>query len=132
MCRIAAELPEAFAHAGAAAAMHAQAHRGGQMVGLHHQGRQAGRQAIGFVLKRGELAQTRLISKGQKRLWQSRSITPAVVAPSARAEKFSAMRWRSTGPASATTSSVEGARRPSSRARARTASIRAWLARGPG
>ena len=37
-----------------------------------------------------------------------------------------------TGSASATTSSIEGASRPSSSALARTASISAWLARGPG
>ena len=54
---IAAELPETFAHAGTAAAMHAQADRRGQVIGLHHQRRQPGGQAIGFVLKRGELAQ---------------------------------------------------------------------------
>ena len=54
------------------------------------------------------------------------------VMPSARAVKVSAMRWRSTGGASAITSSTEGARRSCSSARTRTASIRAWLARGPG
>jgi hypothetical protein len=54
------------------------------MIGFHHQRRQPGGQAIGFMLKRGELTQNRLA--------QSRSITLAVVAPSARAEKFSAMR----------------------------------------
>src|SRR5271154_6747464 len=42
------------------------------------------------------------------------------------------MRCRSTGLASATTSSIEGDSRPSSSARARAASISAWLARGPG
>src|SRR5882757_384976 len=113
------------------------------MVGLHHQRRQSGGQAVGFMLKRGELGQNRPITKKtlqrdtsketlQKRLWQSRSITLAVVTPSARAEKFRAMRWRSTGPANATTSSVDGAKRPSNSARARAASIKAWLARGPG
>ncbi len=52
--------------------------------------------------------------------------------PSARAAKLSAMRWRNTGLASSMTSSIEGARRPSSSARARTAIISDWLARGPG
>jgi len=52
--------------------------------------------------------------------------------PSARAAKLSAMRWRRIAGASATTSSTEGAKRPSIKARARAASIRAWLARGPG
>ena len=42
------------------------------------------------------------------------------------------MRWRSTGRARAITSSTEGASLPSSSARTRTASIRLWLARGPG
>ena len=42
------------------------------------------------------------------------------------------MRCFSTGSASAFTSAMEGATRPSIRARARTASVRAWLARGPG
>src|SRR5258708_693553 len=55
-----------------------------------------------------------------------------MVIPSARAAKESAMRWRSTGAASAITSSSEGLSRPSMRARARQASISAWLARGPG
>ena len=42
------------------------------------------------------------------------------------------MRCCSTGSARAATSSSEGAKRPSISARARTASISAWLARGPG
>ena len=42
------------------------------------------------------------------------------------------MRWRSTGGARAMTSSTDGASRPCSSARTRTASISAWLARGPG
>jgi hypothetical protein len=37
--------------------MHAQADRGGQVIGLHHQGRQASGQAVGFVLQLGELGQ---------------------------------------------------------------------------
>ena len=52
--------------------------------------------------------------------------------PSARAAKVSAMRWRSTGAASATTSSIDGAAvRRAARGRGRPASS-AWLARGPG
>ena len=42
------------------------------------------------------------------------------------------MRCLSTGSARSSTSSIEGASRPSSSARARTASISAWLARGDG
>jgi hypothetical protein len=40
--------------------MHAKAYRRGQMIGLYHQRRQPGGQAIGFMLKRGELGQNRL------------------------------------------------------------------------
>jgi len=50
-------------------------------------------------------------------------ITSGMVRPSARAEKVSAMRCLRTGSARSSTSSIEGARRPSSSARARTASI---------
>ena len=46
-------------------------------------------------------------------------ITPPMVSPSARAAKVSAMRCLRTGSASATTSSIDGASRPSSSARAR-------------
>ncbi len=42
------------------------------------------------------------------------------------------MRCLRIGSARSSTSSIEGARRPSSSARARTASISDWLARGPG
>ena len=56
----------------------------------------------------------------------------AMVMPSARAAKLSAIRCRSTGGANATTSSTEGLSLPSSSARARQANINAWLARGPG
>ena len=59
-------------------------------------------------------------------------MTWATVTPSARPAKLTAMRCRNTGGASATTSSTDGLNRPSINARARQASIRAWLARGPG
>src|SRR5215472_8797386 len=62
----------------------------------------------------------------------SRRITLGMVSPSARAAKVNAMRCLSTGSANSRTSSTDGAKRPSRRARARTASIKAWLARGPG
>ena len=61
-----------------------------------------------------------------------RATTASMLSPSARAVKVSAMRCLSTGSARSSTSSIEGARRPSSSARARTASISAWLARGLG
>ena len=48
------------------------------------------------------------------------------------AAKLSAMRCFKIGSAKSTTSSIDGAKRPSSSARARTASISAWLARGLG
>ena len=59
-------------------------------------------------------------------------MTSSTPMPSARAAKVTAMRWRSTGRARALTSSTEGASLPSSSALTRTASIRLWLARGPG
>src|SRR5262249_21799782 len=62
----------------------------------------------------------------------SRRITLGIVSPSARAAKVNAIRCLSTGSARSSTSSTDGAKRPSRRARARTANIRAWLARGPG
>src|SRR5215813_1462357 len=62
----------------------------------------------------------------------SRRMTLGMVSPSARAAKVRAMRCLSTGSASSSTSSTDGAKRPSRSARARTASISAWLARGPG
>jgi hypothetical protein len=40
--------------------MHAQADGGGQLIGFHHQGRQAGGQAVGFMLQHGKLGQTGL------------------------------------------------------------------------
>src|SRR5580693_9731771 len=80
------ELPEALAHAGLAAAVHAEAHGGREPFGFHHQGRQGCCELLGFALERGRHA------RDQRRLWQSRSTTLVTVAPSARAEKLSAMR----------------------------------------
>ena len=62
----------------------------------------------------------------------SRPIRSSRVWPSARAAKPSAIRWISTGCASAATSSSPGTRRPWISARARIASISACAARGPG
>ena len=61
-----------------------------------------------------------------------RSMTSVRDSPRARAAKVSAMRCWSTGMARRRTSSGEGARRPVSSASARTASISACAARGPG
>ena len=59
-------------------------------------------------------------------------MTPSTVSPRARAAKLSAMRWRRTGAAIASTSSSVGAKRPFSAARARATSVSACAARGPG
>ena len=79
---IAAELPEAFAAAGAPSAMHPQAHRSGEAVGFHQERRQGGAQRLGFMLKR----------RTQRSPRQRRSMTLAVESPPARAVKLSAMR----------------------------------------
>jgi hypothetical protein len=55
----------------------------------------------------------------------NRPITASIVSPSARAVKVSAILCLRIGAASSTTSSMEGASRASSKARARTASISA-------
>src|SRR5258706_11841157 len=121
---IAAELPEAFSYAGFATRMNADADGGREPFCLDHQRRQGGCELFRFILKR--------MSATQRWLPQSRSTTCDTVMPSARAEKFRAIRCLRTGSARAATSSVEGAKRPSIRARARIASMKAWLARGPG
>src|SRR5665213_520646 len=121
----AAKLPEGLAHAGFAPTMNTEIDKRGEAFRGHKQGRQAGRKRLGLI------AQARR-AVCQRMLRHSRSITSLIVVPSARAEKLSAMRWRRTGWASAITSSTDGAKRPSISALARTASIKAWLARGPG
>ena len=128
-------LPEGIALADPAPAVHALDHRGGDAVGRDHQRRQgagelertmkgwtAGPSAPGAAMPRPDYAI-------RAHIW---AITVSTVTPSARAEKFTAMRWRRIGPASATTSSTDGASRPWMMARARAASMKAWLARGPG
>jgi hypothetical protein len=55
----------------------------------------------------------------------SRAITASMLSPSARAVKVSAIRCLRMGSARSSTSSIEGARRRSSKARARTASMSA-------
>src|SRR5262252_2342205 len=123
---VAAELPERFTHAGFATAMYTQGNRGGEPLGGNEQRRQRCAERIGLCAENGGFVPTR----GRKAFahrWvrQRRSITSGMVAPSARAEKLSAMRWRNTGCASAATSSIDGAKRPPSRARARAASMKA-------
>src|SRR6185437_4530766 len=119
-----AELPERLASADAPPAVHALRHGGRDTLGLDQQRRQRRRELFGAVLERR--------FRHQRNGAIRRSMMAAMVTPSARATKLSAMRWRSTGRASATTSSTDGASLPSSSARARQASISAWLARGPG
>src|ERR1019366_8895975 len=132
----AAVLPEILAGSGAASSM--QAVNDGRCDAArfeneprHGSGERAS--AAGRLANRAGLniAEPRLRHVYPMRAF-SRLITFGIVSPSARAAKVSAMRCLSTGSASSSTSSTDGAKRPSSSARARTASIKAWLARGPG
>ena len=113
----------------ATAAMQAVDHIGGDATRFQHQTRQrrGERSAfavgasdcddLGAVMRRGCCHQP-------IRVFSCR-MTSEMVLPSARAEKVSAMRCLRTGSARSSTSSMDGASRPSSRARARTASISA-------
>src|SRR5262249_50056652 len=122
---VAAKLPEGLTLADTAATVHALRHGRGDSLGRDQQRRQRRGKLLRPMLQRGGLGH-------QRNGATSRSMICVMVTPSARAAKLSAMRWRNTGAASATTSSMEGASRASSKARARQASISAWLARGPG
>ena len=127
-----AELPEAVALADAAAAMHALRHRRGDTLGRHQQRRQARAERLGARFVRAAIPTARTPLQPMPRRPAGRSPRPAST-PSARAEKFSAMRWRSTGRRQRRDIvEARATSRPSSSARARHASISACAARGPG
>ena len=86
-------------------------------------GAAAGRRPV--APRAGERRRPSCAVPAQARRATSRSTTCGIVVPSARAAKFSAMRWRSVGAARAATSSADGDSLPSSSARALTASISA-------
>ena len=125
------ELPERFTRPGLPAAVDAVGGGGGDAPRLDGDAGQAAREVkgIGGLPRSGR--PLRLVENPdldhqilpQPILLTSLRISPSTVSPSARAAKVSAMRCFSTGPARATTSSSEGARRPWMRARARTASM---------
>src|SRR5439155_2913174 len=137
---ILAELPEGLALTDTPASMHPLSNGDGNPLGSDEERRQRGRGLLRPVAQRGGgRGSARQQPRAGKRLRQAQrsgaeicSITRATVTPSARPAKLTAMRCRRTGGAKATTSSIDGLNRPSIRARARQASIRAWLARGPG
>ena len=83
---IGAVLPEAFARAGALAAVDAEDHRRGNALGLDKQRRQGARSALGAV-GRTE-GQRRWALSAQPIVLLSRSMTLSMVWPSARAVKF--------------------------------------------
>src|SRR4029077_14535086 len=131
----AAVLPEILAGASAAPAVQSVDDGGGDAPRIKDQPRHARREGLAFANRVGDCRDV-----GRRRREYSHHpirdfrhpTTPGMVSPSARAAKVSAMRCLSTGSASAMTSSADGAKRPSRSARARTVSIRAWLARGLG
>src|SRR5439155_7796527 len=99
--------------------------RHGFRKGARHAGRVQGRLDLVFVSAAGR-------HTGYPMRALSLPMTPSMVSPSARAAKVSAMRCLRIGSAMSRISSIEGDSRPSMRARARAASISAWLARGLG
>src|SRR5580693_3900794 len=137
---ILAELPEGLPLANTPASVHALSDGDGYPLGRDEERRQHGRGLLRPVAQRGgRRGAARQKPRAGKGLGQAQrsgaeicSITRATVTPSARPAKLTAMRCRRTGGAKARTSSIEGLNRPSINARARQASIRAWLARGPG
>src|SRR5450755_283263 len=132
----AAVLPEAFAGAGAPAAVQAVDHVGGDAASFKHEPRQRCGERSAFAIGTSDCCDLLACVLGLCRHQPIRVfnclMTSGMVRPSARAENVSAMRCLRTGSARSSTSSIDGARRPSSKALARTASISDWLARGPG
>src|SRR6202043_3827156 len=135
-----AELPEGLALADTPASVPPLSDGDGNPLGCDEKRRQDGRGLLRPVAQRGgRRGAARQETGAGKRLRQAQrsgaeicSMTRATVTPSARPAKLTAMRCRRTGGAKARTSSIDGLNRPSINARARQATIRAWLARGPG
>src|SRR4051812_37083994 len=132
----AAILPETFARAGAPSPVKAVDDIGGDAPCLKHKPRQRCGERSAFAIGTSDrcnftAAVLRIRGHQPIRVFNC-LITSEMVRPSARAENVKAMRCFRTGSARSSTSSIDGASRPSSNARARTASINDWLARGPG
>ena len=126
-----AKLPERLPHSGAPSAVHAMQDARRDLPGRHREIRQPTGQierCAPMPLPRGARflrQKADLRHRGQPSRSTRRRTTPGTVSPSARAANVNAMRCLSTGRASAAISSMDGESRPSSRARARDASIRA-------
>src|SRR5690348_705933 len=91
--RIAAKLPEMLAQAGFAAAVHTQRDCRGKPLGRDEQRRQRRAKRIGFSAENGGFVFSyRRKAFAHRCVRQRRSMTSTSVAPSARAEKLSAMR----------------------------------------
>src|ERR1700710_1760385 len=130
----AAVLPEASAGAGAPPAVQAVDHVGGDAARFKHETRQRCGERSAFAIGTSDCCYFSTFVLVRFRPQPIRDfnfrITSGMVRPSARAENVSAMRCLRTGSARSSTSSIEGASRPSSKARGRNASINGWLARG--
>src|SRR5262249_54375512 len=133
----AAILPEIFSRTGAPAALQPLGEGGRRGARLADQGRHGLRERASVAaraLRCPGLVFVRALPCRRHATYPMRAlslpITPCMLSPSARAAKVSAMRCLRIGSAMATTSSIEGERRPSMSARARATSISAWLARG--
>ncbi len=126
----AAILPKILARPGAPPSVQAVKDRGRYTPGLEYEPWHRGDEAKGGSRRGANRSVVASVWRTGVRLAHailafSLATTPSMVSPSARAPKVSAMRCLSTGSASANTSSIEGASRPSRSARARTASISA-------
>ena len=124
----AAVLPEILAGAGAPPSVQTVNHVGRDAASLEHQARQRSGERAAFAIGTSDrqclLRRVPVLCCHQPiRVFNCR-ITSGMVRPSARAWNVRAMRCFSTGSARSSTSSIDGARRPSISARARTASIR--------
>src|SRR5947209_8731573 len=121
----AAILPKAFPRAGAPPAMQAVNDIGGDTAGFKHEPRQRSGERSAFAIGASDrcdfLVRVPVLRGHQPIRAFNCRITSEIVRPSARAENVSAIRCFRIGSARSSTSSIEGARRPSSKARARTA-----------
>ena len=133
-----AELPERLARPGAPAAVQAVRDRLRDALRVDEDFRQAVGEAVRFAFERQDpgtlgriLADARRSPLLLHRCHEPRDDGAEVLAFGAGGERqrHAVLQDRS---ASDSTSSTDGARRPSISALARTASISAWLARGPG
>src|SRR5262245_60245309 len=107
----AAVLPEILARSGAPATVQAVDHGGSDPTRFQNQARHRRRQcaACTYRMTDGRYIRPRGVHSTHPSRAFSRPTTPWIVSPSARAANVSAMRCSSTGSASATTSSIDGA-----------------------